>query len=199
MKSLVLSVHIDRILIDQSITDGLSVTLSSEGTAVTRSLPLDRDIVLELAHLSSNVRVSFTYNDNEIASGYIAVPDDCSTASTLEFKDTLVTIIKNLYVENPKFIAEFSVHVANSGAAGRKEFEDTRQEVFQVTASQFGKSRTSPLRSTFKGTGKLIPQGETSALRDRINPSHPFHPERTYKYKEEELHGYLKRIVDHHI
>lgn len=199
MKSLVLTVRIDRILIDQSVRDGLSVTLSSEGTAVTRTLPLEKDIILELSYLSSNVRVSFTYNDNEIASGYIAVPDDCSTASSLEFKDTLVTIVKNLYVENPKFIAEFTVGVTNSGAGERREFEKTRQEVFQVTSSQFGQARASPLRSTFKGTGKLIPQGETSALRDRINPSHPFHPERTYKYKEEELHGYLKRIVDHHI
>jgi hypothetical protein len=199
MKSLVLGVRIDRVLIDQSIKAGISVTLSSEGTSVTRSLPLDRDVVLELAHLSSNVRVSFTYNDNEIASGYIALPEDCATSSAFEFRDTLVTIVKNLYVENPKFIAEFTVNVTNSTAADRRELENTRQEVFQVTASQFGKARASPLRSTFKGTGKLIPQGETSALRDRINPSHPFHPERTYKYKEEELHGYLKRIVDHHI
>lgn len=200
MASLSLRIRIDRILIDQSVTEGLSVSFTTEGNTITKKLPLSNDIEISLNYLSSNIRASFVFNDNEIASGYIAVPEECATATDFEFKDTLVSVLKNLYVENSKFVAEFTVSVHNTGAANKREMDGVQRDVYTTTQSNLGRTNgSSPLRSTYRGTGKLVPHGETSPLRDRINPSHPFHEGKTYKYKEEELHGYLKRIVEHHI
>lgn len=144
------------------------------------------------------MRVSFIRHDSEIASGYIAIHPDCDDLSTHSFKDTLVTNIKNVYVSNPKFVADFRVEVDNP-APKKKHVEFCEDNSTQQISSTWGRKSNSPLRSTYKGTGKLIPNGETSPLRERVNPSHPIKTDKTYKFKEEELHGYLKRIVESHL
>ena len=188
-------VHVERVLLDQAASDDLRVAFSSEGATVISELPMDSPAQFELVHHTSNIRVSFIRHDNEIASGYIALDPEVEHKHAHRFKDTLVTNVKNLYVQNPKFVADFLLEVDN--ASPKPSQTEFVQENNEMSSSGFG--RSSPLRSTYRGTGKLVPNGETSPLRERINPSHPIKTEKTYKFKEEELHGYLKRVVNSHI
>jgi hypothetical protein len=196
-------INIDKILIDQAITSGLSVTLSSEGRTVTNSIPLDAGIEFELRYTSSNIRVSFGYSDVEIASGYLALPIDAKYNSQFSYQDTLVTQVKNISVENSKFVSNFSIEVNNSHPRAwpqtAEEIERERQHATFKDTAKSGLSGSSPLKSTFRGSGKKPPQGETSPLKERVHPVHPRKADKVYKFQEEELHGYLKRVVDHHI
>ena len=191
-------IHVERILVDQEASDDLRAAFSSEGVTVNKELSMDSPAELQLRHLSSNVRVSFIRHDSEIASGYIAIHPDCDDNASHTFTDTLVTNIKNVYVSNPKFVAHFKVEVDNPHPK-QKHAEFCEANASQIASGTWGRKSNSPLRSTYKGTGKLVPNGETSPLRERVNPSHPTKTDKTYKFKEEELHGYLKRIVESHM
>lgn len=188
--------HIDlvRLQIDDTLKSGLSISFSSEGKTTHHSYPLTRPVTIHLKHIQSNIRFSFVVHDNEIASGYLPVPEHKGARFT--FRDTFSCSLKNVYVSNTKFFAEFSIDAEYSGTALTHLEEEPRQET--VTSNLFSSS-FSPQKSTFRGTGKLISQGETSPLRERLNPSHPTKADKSYKFKEEELHGYLSRLVNSHM
>lgn len=187
--------HIDliRLQIDDTLKSDLIVSFSSEGKTSHHQYPLTKPVTIHLKHVQSNVRVSFVAHDNEIASGYLPVPEH--KGSRLTFKDSFSCALKNVYVSNTKFFAEFSIDAEYQGNAFDKLNEEPAQE---IATSTLVNSTFSPQKSTFRGTGKLISQGETSPLRERLNPSHPS-KDKSYKFKEEELHGYLSRLVNSHM
>lgn len=190
----VLHIDLTKITIDDSLKQGLGISFSAEGQTTHHYYPLSHPVTIQLNHKESNVRVSFTFNDNEIASGYLPVPHHNGPSHSCT--DSLTCSLKNVYVSNTKFFAEFAIDAEYRGSALTKLADPTPQGI--QTSALVGNS-FSPMKSTYRGTGKLISQGETSPLRERLNPSHPTKKDQTYKYKEQELHGYLSRIVDSHM
>lgn len=190
----VLHIDLTKITIDDSLKQGLTVSFSAEGNTTQHNYPMSHPVKIELKHKESNVRVSFVFNDNEIASGYLPVPHHQGTQ--VSCKDSLSCSLKNVYVSNTKFFAEFAIDAEYKGNAITHIGDSTPQGI--QTSTLMGNS-FSPNKSTYRGTGKLISQGETSPLRERLNPSHPTKKDQTYKFKEQELHSYLGRIVDGHM
>jgi hypothetical protein len=188
----VLHIDLTRLQLDDSLKSGLTISFSAEGKTCHHEYPLTRPVSISLKHTNSNVRVSFIAHENEIASGYLPVPEH--KGPRLTFKDTFTCALKNVYVSDTKFFAEFSIDAEYEN--NDEPQEEVRQEI--ATSTLVGNS-FSPLKSSFRGTGKLVSQGETSPLRDRVNPSHPTKADKSYKFKEEELHGYLSRVVSSHM
>lgn len=189
----ILHLDITRLVIDDTLKADLSVSFSAEGHTTHHNYPFTHPVTIKLKHLESNVRVSFVYHDNEIASGYLPVP--LHHGNKLSCKDTFSCSLKNVYVSNTKFFAEFAIDAEYLGVKHQDEFPAPQD----VPTSTLMEGSFSPTKSAFRGTGKLISQGETSPLRERVNPSHPTKKDQIYKYKEEELHGYLSRIVNNHL
>lgn len=192
--SVVLNISLSKLVIDDSLKQGLIVSFAAEGITSHFEYPLYQPVRIGLRHIESNVRVSFVLHDNEIASGYLAVPEH--KGQSLSFTDRLSCTLKNVYVENTKFLSEFAVEAEYLGNATKHLDEEPRQE---AANSMLVGSGYSPLKSSIRGTGQLISQGETSPLRERVNPSHPTKADKTYKFKEEELHNYLSRVVSSHM
>lgn len=190
----VLHISLSRLTIDDTLKQGLIISLSSEGKTSHHNYPLTKPITINLKHPQSNVRVSFVIHDNEIASGYLPVPE--KHGHKLSYVDSITCALKNVYVSNTKFFAEFFIDAEFYGSALNHLDDEPKQEV--MTSTLVGSSY-SPQKSAFRGTGKLISQGETSPLRERLNPSHPTKQDKSYKFKEEELHGYLSRLVNSHM
>ena len=195
MSGIHLRITVDPPHVDQSVKNDLTLKLTAEGKSVSGALPLKQPLELEIQHATSNVRASFLCNGNEIASGYLPIDPHCETNPSHVFTDQLVCLVKNIYVPQSKFIADFTLEAHNSRP--KLPISTTKVDASEIP---LGTTKTgSPLRSTYKGTGQLLSGGETSPLRERVSPTHPRKDDKTFKYKEEELHGYLKRIVDHHI
>ena len=191
MASIVVKVWLEELGIDKSIHDVITLSITSEGQTVASELPLSDPLSIELTHFSSNLRASFTINETEIASGYLALPEDAQFTGTHSYKDHLVSNLKNVHVNNTKFTAGFSIEIQNYSPVEKAEQGDQDHPIFLQNTTSFGNTwQTSTLGRT---------KGDTSPLNNRVNPSHPTKQEKVFRYKEEELHGYLTRIVDRHI
>ena len=191
MASIVVKVWLEELGIDKSIHDVITLSITSEGQTVSSALPLSDPLSIELTHFSSNLRASFTIQDTEIASGYLALPEDAQFAGTHSYKDHLVSNLKNVHVNNTKFTAGFAIEIQNYSPVEKAEQGEQDHPVLLHNTTSFGNTwQTSTLGRT---------KGDTSPLNNRVNPSHPTKHEKVFRYKEEELHGYLTRIVDRHI
>src|SRR3990167_165687 len=191
MASIRVQVWLEALGIDKSIKDEITLTLTSENQSVSSTIPLSQPLSLALHHISSNIRASFTIEDTEIASGYLALPESAQFSASHTYKDHLISTLKNVNVSSTKFSAEFAVEISNESPA-EQQYEQQQGDPIQL-------HNTTSFGNTWQNSTLGKSKGDTSPLRDRVNPHHPTKQDRTFKYKEEELHGYLTRIVERHI